>query len=171
MTQTIYEAMLLAQDMHTNSQIFAGEMCGWMDTLYQELRLTSEATEDEAWELVSACIKKIFEELRRARAPAANATSDDNKISRCATYLWALFQAHKVQREFLDARFRNHPSIAPVIVLHVLKTKVTRVAHTNAVKHLKGKMAALEKDIKDTKSANNRKPDGGEPKREETKKN
>jgi hypothetical protein len=194
-----YEARLLAQDMHTNSQAFAAEMCGWMDTLYQELRSTSEATEDEdtnsqafaaemcgwmdtlyqelrstseatedeAWELVSACIKKIFEELRQARAPAANATSDDNKIRRCATYLWALFQAHKVQREILDARFRNHPSIAPVIVLHVLKTRVTRVAHTNAVKRLEGRMTAL--DIKDTKSANNRKREGGVPKREEAK--
>lgn len=92
-----------------------------MDTLHQELRSTLEATEEEAWELVSACVKKIFEELRRARASAANATCDDNKVSRCATYLWALIQAHKVQREFVDARFRNHPLIAPVIVLHVLK--------------------------------------------------
>jgi hypothetical protein len=51
-------------------------MANWMDVFYQELLTTSEATEDEAWELVSACIKKVFEELQRVRASATNATSE-----------------------------------------------------------------------------------------------
>jgi hypothetical protein len=47
-------------------------------------------------------------------------------------------------KDFLDMRFRNHPSIAPVIVLHVFKTRVTRVAHIANIKRLEGRIAKLE---------------------------
>jgi hypothetical protein len=130
--------------MHSKSQIFVAEMSNWMDVFYQELLSTSEATEDEAWDLVSACIKKVFEELRRVRAGAANATTEVLASSKCATILWALIQSHRVMKDFLDSRFRNHPSIAPVIVLHVFKTRVTRVAHANSYKRLEGRVAKLE---------------------------
>ena len=82
-----YDARMLAHDMHNKSQIFVAEMCNWMDVFYQELLTTSEATEEEAWELVSGCIKRIFEDLRRVRASAANATSEINPSTKCATYL------------------------------------------------------------------------------------
>jgi len=120
-----YDAKMLAHDMHNKSQIFVAEMCNWMDVFYQELLTTSEATEEEAWELVSGCIKRILEDLRRVRASTANATSEPNPSTKCATYLWALIQSHRVMKDYIDARFRNHPSIAPVIILHVFKTRVT----------------------------------------------
>jgi hypothetical protein len=119
-------------------------MANWMDVFYQELLTTSEATEDEAWELVSACIKKVFEELRRVWASAANATSDIDATSRCATYMWALIQSHHVMKDYLDMRFCNHPSIAPVIILHVFKTRVPRTAFSNQYKRLEGRVAKLE---------------------------
>jgi hypothetical protein len=139
-----YEARVLANDMHSKSQMFVAEMANWMDVFYQELLTTSEASEEEAWELVSACIKKIFEDLRRVRAVAANATSEVDPSSKCATFMWAIIQSHRVMKEFLDMRFRNHPSIAPVIILHVFKTRVTRVAYTNNLKRLEGRIAKLE---------------------------
>ncbi len=119
-----------------------------MDSFYQELVSTSEATEDEAWEVVGACIKKMFEVIRVPRAQASNATMDASKVSQCASYLWALIQSHKVMREFIEARFRNHGAIAPVIVLHIFKTRVTRVAMASTIKRLEGQIFALEK-VKD----------------------
>jgi len=91
----------LALEMHELSQNFVMEMCSWMDSFFQELVTTSEATEEEAWEVVSACIKKMFEVIRVPRAQAANATMDPNPKSQCATYLWALIQSHKIMREFV----------------------------------------------------------------------
>jgi len=138
-------ARLLAMEMHENSQNFVMEMCSWMDAFYQELVTTSEATEDEAWEVVGACIRKMFEVIRVPRAQAANATMDPDLKSQCATYLWALVQSHKIMREFIEARFRNHGAIAPVIVLHIFKTRVTRVAMTSTIKRLEGRIAVLER--------------------------
>jgi hypothetical protein len=48
-------------------------------------------------------------------------------------------------KEFIDARFRNHGAIAPVIVLHIFKTRITRSAVSMTVKRLEGRIAALEK--------------------------
>ena len=94
-----YDAKILAHDMHNKSQIFVAEMRNWMDFFYQVLLTTSKATEEEAWELVSGCVKKIFEDLRRVRASAANATSETNPSTKCATYLWALIQSHRVMKD------------------------------------------------------------------------
>jgi hypothetical protein len=62
------------------------ELSSW-DAFYQEFMATSEATDEEAWEVVVACIKKIFEVIRVPRAQAANATMDSDPKSQCATYL------------------------------------------------------------------------------------
>lgn len=115
-----------------------------MDGRFLPSLTTSEPSEDEAWELVSACVKKVFEELRWVRASAANATSEADSTSKCSTIMWALIQAHRVMKDFLDMRFRNHPSIAPVIILHVFKTKVTRVSYSTKLKRLEGRIAKLE---------------------------
>jgi hypothetical protein len=139
------QARLLASEMHELSQSFVLEMGSWMDSFYQELITTSEASEDEAWDVVGACIRKVFEILRVPRAQASNATMDGDIRSQCATYIWALVQSHKVMKQFIDARFRNHGSIAPVIVLHIFKTRVTRVSMSSTIKRLEGRIAALEK--------------------------
>jgi hypothetical protein len=47
-------------------------------------------------------------------------------------------------KDYIDARFRNHPSIAPVIILHVFKPRVTQVSHSKHVKRLEGRIAKLD---------------------------
>jgi hypothetical protein len=81
---------LLATEMLETSQTFVMEMSSFVDAFYQELVSTSEATEEEAWEVIGACLKKMFEVIRVPRAQAANATMDTDPKSQCATYLWAL---------------------------------------------------------------------------------
>jgi hypothetical protein len=139
------EAKSLARDMHDGSQTFLSELMAFTGDFFDELMHSSDTTEEEAWELLSALLKRIFEEFRKVRASAANAARDKNAITRCATYLWASIQAHRVMKEMLDSRFRNHVSIAPVIILHVFKTRITKVAHNAALKRLEGRIAALEK--------------------------
>jgi hypothetical protein len=57
---TDQDARLLAHDMYTSLQVFGAEISGWMDMLYQELPSISEATEEEARELVSTCVKRCW---------------------------------------------------------------------------------------------------------------
>ena len=58
------KARLLASEMLEGSQNFVMELSSWVDAFYQEFVATSEATDEEAWEVVGACIKKIFEVIR-----------------------------------------------------------------------------------------------------------
>jgi len=143
------KARLLATEMLETSQTFVMEMSSWVDSFFQELVSTSEATEEEAWEVIGACLKKMFEVIRVPRAQAANATMDNDPRSQCTTYLWALIQSHRIMKDFADARFRNHGAIAPVIVLHIFKTRVTRTAMTSNIKRLEARLATLEKGGKD----------------------
>ncbi len=109
---------------------------------------------------MSSIIQKIFDELRWVRAPAANAVADKNPISKCAAYMWALIQANRVQKEFLDAYFKNHPTIAPVIILHVFHTQVTKVQF----KRLEGRVSELEKKLKSQSTKDGKvKTDGDTP--------
>jgi hypothetical protein len=52
-------------------------------------------------------------------------------------------QSHKTMMELIDSRFCNHGAIAPVIVLHIFKTRVTRSAMSASVKKIEGRLAAL----------------------------
>ena len=139
------EASKLASEMHTASHYFVCQLCTFITDFVQEMSSTAESPIEEAWELVSSCVRKIFDELRRVRAAASNALAEQNPVSKCALIMWSLIQANRVQKEFLDARFRNHPSIAPVIILHVFRTRVTKIAFKDGLKRLEGRIALLEK--------------------------
>jgi hypothetical protein len=121
------------------------EMCTWIDAFYQELVTTSEAMDEEAWEVIGACIKKMFEVIRVLRAQVAYATMDTNPTSQCITFLWALVQPRRVMKDFIEACFRNYGAIAPVIASHILKTRVTRVSMASTIKRLECRIAMMEK--------------------------
>ncbi len=110
-----------------------------------ELMISSDTSEEEGWELLSTLFKKVFKEFRRVRASAANASRDKNPLSKCPSYLWVSLQSHRVVKGILNAQFRNHMSITPVIILHVFKACAMNVAHSAAIKHMEGQLAALEK--------------------------
>jgi hypothetical protein len=119
-----------------------------MDSFYLQLRTMSGCTEAEAWELTSSCVAKVFEEQCIQHAPAANAAGLTSYSSKVSTILWAMLNAHKVMKEFLDSRFQNHPAIAPVLNLHVFKSRITIAAHSKLqteVKALPTKLIFLDK--------------------------
>jgi len=66
----LMKARLLAMEMHELLQNFIMELCTWMYAFYQEHISTSEATDEEAWEVVGACVKKVFKMLHIPRAQA-----------------------------------------------------------------------------------------------------
>ncbi len=54
------KAKFLALDMHELLQNFVMEMCAWMDAFLPGIAAIPEASEEEAWEVVVACIKNMF---------------------------------------------------------------------------------------------------------------
>jgi hypothetical protein len=138
------EAKHLAQLMHDASQNALADMCNWIDTFHLELKTTSQCTPEEAWHRVALCVKKVFEELHIPQAKAANATNLPSPTDRMSTYLWAMAQAHKIMTSFSAHCFRGHPSVAPVVMLHIFTTRATMSALDKA----KDTIAKLSKCIK-----------------------
>ena len=152
------DARMLATELLSLTCGFLGDKCNWIDTFFHELVNLSGVTKEEAWQLISACIKKMFEDFRTVRSPAANASSDKVESAKCAKYLWAVLQVHDIMREYREKRFRGHPSIAPVVNFHVFQTRVTKVAFDelnarlvslankfSGLDSLQGRVAKLEK--------------------------
>jgi hypothetical protein len=48
------------------------------------------------------------------------------KEQRTSTYLWVMAQ---IMTSFSANRFRGHPSVAPVVMLHIFQSRVTVTAH------------------------------------------
>ena len=143
-------AAKLATEMLLQTQVFANELCSWVDSFYMELINTSQVPANEAWLLVASCLRKFFEVLRKHRAPADRAASKMDQSTRTTAYLWAMVQVHQELKLIRYHNFRGHPAVAPVITLHVFKTRVTNTAFrsaSDAIKSLEKKLADASKNF------------------------
>jgi uncharacterized membrane protein YgcG len=95
-----------------------------IDTFYAEFLVTS--TEKDAWSLTSLIEKTVFVAIHHVRSVGADISDIVSPSKRAAKVMWSTLQAHRIMRSFIDADFRNHAMIAPVIVLHLLENRVRR---------------------------------------------
>jgi hypothetical protein len=107
-----------------------------IDTFYAEFLVTS--TEKDAWSLTSLIAKTVFVAIHHVRSVGADISDIVSPSKRAAKVMWSTLQAHRIMRSFIDADFRNHAMIAPVIVLHLLENRVGRTE----VDGLKAKLQA-----------------------------
>jgi hypothetical protein len=136
----------LATEMLYQTQVFMNDLCSWVDSFFMELINTSQVPAAEAWLLVASCIRKFCEVLHKFRAPADRAASKMDSTTRTTAYLWAMFQVHREMKAIRGHNFRGHPAVAPVITLHVFKTRVT----TSAFAKLTEMFKLLDKRVTDT---------------------
>jgi hypothetical protein len=139
-------AAKLASEMLYQTQVFVNELCSWVDSFYMELIKTSQVSAGEAWVLVASCLRKFFEVIRKFRAQADRASSKMDATSRSTAYLWAMIQVHREMKNIRSHNFRGHPAVAPVITLHVFKTRVT----LSAFDKLSDALKSIEKKLTDT---------------------
>jgi hypothetical protein len=65
--------------------------------------------------------------------------------TRTTTYLWAMIQVHREMKSIRGHNFCGHPAVAPVITLHVFKTRVTNSTFAKALESIR----SLDKRITD----------------------
>lgn len=122
----------------------------WTEAFFMNLiGLSQGVSETEAWNLVLHCWLAFFKDLRRVRSPCANISvaglDADCPIrkERVARYIWAMGQCIKVQDEYLEKGFRDHPTISSVINYHLFQYRVPLSVHQSAVQKLTEKIEAL----------------------------
>ena len=138
----------LASQMLSNSHSFWTRLSTWMNEFYLKLTIVSSCSVEEAWLLVASCVRGMFKEFRRARIVAQNADTIADKCLSTAYSLWGSLQAHRVMKSFLIKNFESHPSITPIINMHLFQF---RVPMSLFVKQ-KEKITALETSLKQLRS-------------------
>jgi hypothetical protein len=63
-------------------------------------------------------------------------------------YLWASLQAHRVMSEYLAADFRHHPSVAPVITIHLYSHRVPVSIYEARSRKVDAELKRIGKSVK-----------------------
>ena len=85
----------------------------------------------------------FFDDLREVRVACAGLSIGQTEIGSVerkevvACYIWTMGKAILVQNEYMEAQFKNHPSIARVINYHIFHNKVPMRAYSKAIGELK----------------------------------
>ena len=75
----------------SNSVSFVEQLIdSFMGDLYQELKMTSGAKEDDAWNLVTKAVSKMFKWLRVVRKSSSSAKNHSNRIDQMAEVIWPI---------------------------------------------------------------------------------
>jgi len=107
--------------------LFLRELFLWMCEFFDELVVQYETDEAEAWRLLAVIVKQMFLDISVARAPGKYLKFGANKSVGSATVLvWTSLQSIRVQNEYHELNFREHPSITPTVTLHLYSHRVPR---------------------------------------------
>ena len=141
-------ALILANIFLATSRSVIDSLLSWVKSFYLELQAGDQSCIQDAWLLVCSCGQCYFKELGKVRAPAQTASNQKEDFDKDESYLQAMAQAHRVSAEFIQHRWREHPSIAGVINYHLFQFMVPILAH----KKLQDEMVALKKIMVATQS-------------------
>ena len=124
---------------------FVQELCTFIDEFYLELVGDYDCSGDEAWSLVGQLVKQIFTELNKVRAVAREALNSDDPEQVATLILWGAMCAHRVQQDFLNNKFRYHPSLAPIVNLHLFRHRVSPDKFISAQEKLEKTIGVVKK--------------------------
>jgi molybdenum-dependent DNA-binding transcriptional regulator ModE len=108
-----------------DSVLFIKNMLTFMTEFYTEMCRTSASGEAGNWGLTCQIINRLFKDLSVQRRSGGEARSIEEPVARGAKYLWLTLQTHRVMQEYTKTKFREHPSIAPMLNISLFKTMVT----------------------------------------------
>jgi hypothetical protein len=94
------------------------------------------------WILSGQFAEAVFSGTWRAWMIGTDSFSETGQ-TRCALYLWAALQTHRVLQEYVELDFIAHPEVSAMVVEHLIQTRVPMAMHE-----------AFKQDVKDVKFQN-----------------
>jgi hypothetical protein len=140
------EALIITMEMLTTRKLFISDLSTmWINTMYQDTRARTMASEKEAWSLISHFVRVIFKLLRDSGSSGARWTAE----TRDAQMVWAQFQRHRLMEELWMAQFSAHPALSHVLNLHLQDNVVSRSCYES----LEKKVTEIAKVANEAKKA------------------
>jgi len=132
------EARSIASQCLFKAKRFVVDLCSFMSKDYFKW-ITGGHTKQDAWNMTSLCVRRVFEEIHSERVVARDIYDPNDLEFTTAKMLWATWKAHGVMETYLKHHFYEHPSISAVLARHLAD---------NYVKHDSSQLSSLEKDLK-----------------------
>ena len=157
------DAQMLAKELLTDSVSMALDLISYLSSSFQDIRNSGRYDDDQTWELVSKCTKRIFSELADARIVAKDGIRCGDPWYTASKCLYGTLKAHKIMHDFTRLEIKNHPSISSEMVKFVCFSQpatdtadlIHRLAVTeNIAKQAQGVGSKLETRTKKLEVAN-----------------
>ena len=125
------------------------EFVNWTEDFFLELKAISDVSDDDAWTLVLECWLAFFRDLRMVRSECSSISLNgvdpmsDERRKIVAQYIWTMARSIKIQQDYREALFRNHPSIATVINYHLFQHRVPLTKYERELGKLESDLKAM----------------------------
>jgi hypothetical protein len=126
------------------------DFVNWTENFFHKLQAMASVSEDEAWALILDCWMTFFIDLRKIRMECSSLSlagleaDSDQRKEIVARYIWTMGKAIKLQEEFREKQFRNHPSISTVINFYLFSHKVSQTAHTKQMTKVHDELKGIQ---------------------------
>jgi hypothetical protein len=126
------------------------DFVNWTENFFHELQAMASVSEAEAWALILDCWMTFFIDLRKIRMECSSLSlagldaDSDQRKEIVARYIWTMGKAIKLQEEFREKQFRNHPSISTVINFYLFSHKVSQTAHTKQMSKVHDELKGIQ---------------------------
>ena len=139
-------AAMLASTCLTKSAAFSDAFVNYLTQTYEDLTQTSGFPKKRAWALTTSLGARVCKEVHKnstALARSLSVSNDDTDRDRLTvSLLWATLKAHVKMEEYIQAEFKDHPTIASEYV----KFLATNSGY-ETVGALQTKIDSLEKEL------------------------
>ena len=114
-------ARTVAHALLTDAKQFLDTLLIYMKDQVEEYGSDTNLSEVRRWDLVQNIVRIVFEVISQPRRLCSEITIKQATSSeRAHELLWATLQANRLQREFLDHNFKNHPKVGPMLTHFLL---------------------------------------------------
>ena len=140
----------LVLTMRAEAVDFWSGLVTFLDEFRNEMVLDYGVPPQEAWYLCTSCFRHMIDMMQKVRAVARDASAAEDPRLQCGSMIWAALSCLRVQRELLDAKFRSHLALAPIINLHLFRNRVNKedvTALEAKLKDVDHRLKATQKEL------------------------
>ena len=115
------EAKAIARFLLTESRNFLDSLFIFMKDQVEDYGADTKLSETRRWDLVQNITRIVFEVISQPRRGCSEITLNQaTSPDRAPELLWSVLQSHRLQKEFLDHNFKNHPKVGPMLTHFLL---------------------------------------------------
>ena len=115
------DGKLLARCLVAELRRFLDTLFIYMKDQVEDYGADTNLSEERRWDLVQNITRIVFEVLSQPRRACSEITiTQATSAERAPELLWAVLQSHRIQKDFLEHNFKNHPKVGPMLTHFLL---------------------------------------------------